>query len=115
MKILALRPFIVLLLLVSLVTGSAICGAEAHAASAHVTAAHLESDHPLGSPCCPAEHGADTSHCDSCLSCPCHAPLAVQFQQAGYAPAISRLSIFETFTQLSEVYLPIFVPPQNPA
>jgi hypothetical protein len=106
------RPFIALLILASLVTASVTCGAEVHAVSGNDSASLLQSHHPEGSPCCPAEHGTDTTHCDSCLSCPCHAPLTVDPFQLGYNPIMLNLITSVPFKHLPEVYLSKFIPPQ---
>ena len=64
------------------------------------------------SPCCPDEGGA-AGHSDHCPSCPCHAPLAGRPVRPGYAPLIVTFSSRDSRLALPEVYLPIFVPPQN--
>ena len=67
------------------------------------------------SPCCPIDdHGhTDADHCTSCLHCACNAPLAALETILSYAPSLSLLNPFDRFNLLPEVYLPIFIPPQN--
>lgn len=66
------------------------------------------------SPCCPDE-GSAAGHGDHCPLCPCHAPLAGRPVRPGYAPLIAMFSSRDSRLALPEVYLPIFVPPQNRA
>jgi hypothetical protein len=66
-------------------------------------------------PCCPADdhnHG-DLDHCTSCLHCACNAPLMGSDALISYTPSLSLLNPKDRFSQLPEVYLPIFIPPQN--
>jgi hypothetical protein len=71
-------------------------------------------EHP-DSPCCPIDdHGhTDVDHCLSCLHCACNAPLAALETILSYAPSLSLLNPINRFNLLPEVYLPIFIPPQN--
>lgn len=62
-------------------------------------------------PCCPAD-GSGEDNCAACSGCAfyyqsAYAPLA------NYAPSVAQLEAPEHFTKLYEVFLPIFVPPQN--
>ena len=71
--------------------------------------------HP-DTPCCPVDdhnHDADIDHCSSCLHCACNALLATQGVLLSYAPSVSSLDPIEQFNHLPEVYLQIFIPPQN--
>ena len=66
-------------------------------------------------PCCPVDdhdHG-DRDHCTSCLHCVCNAPLLGGETVISYTPSLSLLTPKDHFSQLPEVYLPIFIPPQN--
>ena len=75
-----------------------------------------DTEHP-DTPCCPIDgHGhADIDHCASCLHCACNALLAAKDTVLPYAPSVSLLNPIDRFNHLPEVYLPKFIPPQNPA
>jgi hypothetical protein len=66
-------------------------------------------------PCCPLDDHdhADVDHCASCLHCACNVPLMALETLLTYAPSLSRLTPFNRSNQLPEVYLTIFIPPQN--
>ena len=82
-----------------------------HAVSSVVLPATEHSD----SPCCPVDdHGhSDADHCTSCLHCACNALMASKETHLSYAPTVSSLNPIDRFNHLPEVYLPIFIPPQN--
>jgi hypothetical protein len=65
-------------------------------------------------PCCPDESktDSDTDGCSTCSYCSCYAPLTPVISST-YDPSISLLDAPEQFTKLTDVHLPIFVPPQN--
>ncbi|MRR34449.1 hypothetical protein EG829_07070 [bacterium] len=67
------------------------------------------------SPCCPDGDGASAHHCGACFSCPCHAPLNMQGAQIAYSPTIVSISFLDFHNAPSDVFRPIFVPPQNHA
>ena len=71
-------------------------------------------EHP-DTPCCPIDDHdhADIDHCASCLHCACNALLTAQETYLSYAPPVSSLNPIDRFNHLPEVYLPIFIPPQN--
>jgi hypothetical protein len=97
--------------MVSIAVGGVVClGADHHAPhGAGAAAADFHGD----APCCPGTGHSDGDHCQSCLSCPCHAPLAGDLLQFRYSPSFSLLSFVEHHTAPPDVYLPKFVPPQN--
>jgi hypothetical protein len=67
------------------------------------------------SPCndCPCSDEKDSSCCDSAFCCcACHAPLSQGFQLA-YAPVVAIQGFREPAWSLPQVFLSIFVPPQN--
>jgi hypothetical protein len=67
-------------------------------------------------PCSPLEQHKDYDGCDTCISCSCHAPLAIQPLQLSYNPSIlDDLYASDPFKFLPEVYLSKFIPPQNQA
>lgn len=67
-------------------------------------------------PCTPLEQHNDCDGCDKCVNCTCHAPLTIQPFQIIYNPSIlDNLYASDPFKHLPEVYLPKFIPPQNPA
>lgn len=62
---------------------------------------------------CPCSDGHDADCCDTTgCSCACHAPLGQKVLLA-YAPVVVVLNFREPFWLLPQVYLAIFVPPQN--
>ncbi len=68
-------------------------------------------DHCPDCPCSDGEHGA--GGCDaSCSCCSCFAPLP-QGVTIDFIPVVTSMIPFERFQTLPQVYLPIFVPPQN--
>ena len=77
------------------------------------TAKTVDADHS-DCPCCPDENktDSDTDSCSTCSNCSYYAPLTpvIAFN---YDPLITSLKTPEQFTKLTEVHLPIFVPPQN--
>jgi hypothetical protein len=67
------------------------------------------------SPCenCPCSQENDSHCCDSaCCSCAFHCP-PVQGMQVRYSPIVIIARHGEPFRAMPQVYLPIFVPPQN--
>ncbi len=102
---------ILLLVMVSIALGGVACfGADSHAPNG-VKASAVDSHGDA--PCCPDSGHSDGDHCQSCLSCPCHAPLAGDMLQFNHSPSFRLLSFFEHHTAPPDVYLPKFVPPQN--
>lgn len=65
-------------------------------------------------PCCPDENktDSDTDGCSTCSYCTYYAPLTPVITTQ-YDPSITPLIFPEQFTKLTDVHLPIFVPPQN--
>ncbi|OGU16570.1 MAG: hypothetical protein A2076_02515 [Geobacteraceae bacterium GWC2_53_11] len=62
---------------------------------------------------CPCSDGHDSDCCDTTgCSCACHAPLGQRVRLA-YAPVVVAQNFREPFWLLPQVYLAIFVPPQN--
>ena len=104
---------VLLLALVTIALNGVCLGGDDHAAPAKAAGATCHADSGADVPCCPDHGHPEGGHCDSCLSCPCHAPLTVDALQLGYAPSITALSFFERCTPPAEVYLSKFVPPQN--
>ncbi len=102
---------VLLLVMVSIALGGVVChGADLHAPhGAKAAAIDLLGD----APCCPDAGHGDSDHCQGCLSCPCHAPLAGDTLQLHYSPSFHILSFVEHHTAPPDVYLPKFVPPQN--
>ena len=93
----------------------------AHAVQSHVTAANeqaspseISASHHC--PCAPLEQHKDYDGCDTCVNCTCHAPLTIQPFQLSYNPSIlDNLYASDPFKHLPEVYLSKFIPPQNQA
>lgn len=66
-------------------------------------------------PCdsCPCSDEQDSGCCESTsCNCACHAPLASTLRIT-YAPLIVTENFYESTCSLPQVYLHIFVPPQN--
>jgi hypothetical protein len=65
-------------------------------------------------PCCPDENKADSDSdtCSSCSYCAYYAPLTPLIS-TNYNPSVAPLIFPEEFTKLSDVHIPIFIPPQN--
>lgn len=65
-------------------------------------------------PCCPDENKTDSDNgsCSTCSYCTYYAPLAPLIS-THYDPSVSPLIFPEEFTKLSDVHIPIFIPPQN--
>jgi len=65
-------------------------------------------------PCCPDENKADSGNntCSTCSYCTYYAPLTPLIS-ANYNPSVAPLISPERFTMLTDVHIPIFVPPQN--
>jgi len=63
-------------------------------------------------PCCPDEKSTDTDNCSTCSYCSIYIPLtpAVFIK---HALSVTLLVPAEQFLKLSDVHIPIFVPPQN--
>jgi len=64
-------------------------------------------------PCCPGENTADAPDtCSSCSYCSSYTPLTPVISTT-YDPAVTALTFPEQLTKLTDVHIPIFVPPQN--
>jgi hypothetical protein len=63
-------------------------------------------------PCCPNENKADSANCSTCGYCSYHGPLTT-VNSTDYIPSTAQLVSREQFSMLPDVYIPIFVPPQN--
>jgi hypothetical protein len=65
-------------------------------------------------PCCPDENKSDSNNdsCSTCSNCAYYAPLAPLIS-THYDPSVAPLIFPEEFTKLSDVHIPIFIPPQN--
>lgn len=64
-------------------------------------------------PCTPPAQHKDSDGCDSCINCPCHAPLDVPQLGLNYNPIILSLGFSDPYQYLPEVFLSKFIPPQN--
>lgn len=63
-------------------------------------------------PCCPEGKGDDSDSCSTCGYCSYYAPL-LYIPSFRYLPSVAELVLLEKFNKLSDVDIPIFVPPQN--
>ena len=89
----------------------------AHVAAPKVTAMELRSTGgvELGSPCdhCPYSNEHESDCCDTtACSCAFHTPPS-QNHRIRYAPVVGLIRLTESFRALPQVFLPIYVPPQN--
>ncbi len=82
-----------------------------------VPSVQMFSDTTTAAPCgtcpCPDDQGSGCCETTGC-NCECHAPLG-RGLRISYAPVIATQSFREPSWSLSQVFRPIFVPPQNPA
>jgi len=115
-KLIPLKFFSQLLLVVMLTVTIHCAHESAHAMQSHVTAAsdqtspsNLSASHPC--PCTPDEQHKDYDGCDTCVNCACNASLLIHQYQLDYNPVIVDLSISDPFKFLPEVFLPKFIPP----
>jgi hypothetical protein len=65
-------------------------------------------------PCCPEEKKTDSNNdnCSTCSYCTYYTPLTTVIS-INYDPSVAPLIFQEQFTKLTDVHIPIFVPPQN--
>lgn len=63
-------------------------------------------------PCCPGDDQSEGDACSTCSNCAFFTPL-VSAPSIAYVPSVAQLELFENFTKLCAVHIPIFVPPQN--
>lgn len=117
-KIIPLKYFAKLLLMVMLTMTLSSVHESAHAMQDHVKAADYqlslsEISAPHQCPCSPVEQHKDYDGCDSCVNCSCHAPLTVQHLTPDYNPSSLDLQTFDPFKFIPEVYLSKFIPPQK--
>lgn len=74
---------------------------------------NIEAPHGHCSDCPCSDDGHGTGGCDaSCSCCSCFAPLPHGFT-LDFSPVVTSLTLFEPFQALPQVFLTIFVPPQN--
>ncbi len=120
-KLIPLKFFSRLLLMVVLTVTINGVHESAHAMQSHVTAA---SDQELASeisasqqcPCVPLGQHKDYDGCNTCINCTCHAPLTIQPFQLSYNPSVlDDLYASAPFNFLPKVYLSLFVPPDSAA
>lgn len=91
----------------------------AHAAAGEGSSPPIQSECSMAdaAPCggCPCSDGQGSDCCGSSFcSCECHAPLS-RDHRIVYAPVIVTQGFREPTGSSPQVYLSIFVPPQNPA
>lgn len=65
-------------------------------------------------PCCPDEGPSGADACSTCSNCSFYTPFAF-VPSVSYLPCLARLEALEPLKKLTEVHIPIFVPPQNHA
>ena len=74
---------------------------------------HAKSPASQQSPCPPPIQHEDNDGCDTCVNCPCHAPLTAQQLVLSYDPIVVSLRLSDPYHYLPEVFLSKFIPPQN--
>lgn len=116
MKLYFLRKYFALFVLLA-VFSAAVAGVchegDKHAFQEKVDVIVVNSCPGQESPACPCEDKTDTGTCGSSCGCPCHSPLTAEPFRVGCSRDIAVLALFEPFTVFPQVYLPIFIPPQN--
>jgi len=87
--------------------------AQHHENSVSVVSSSAPSDVPAkDSPCSGGMHDSGCCDTNSC-SCSCHLPLTLNSLQIAYSPLISMQRFSDLSWYLPQVYLTIFIPPQN--
>ena len=116
-KIIPLKFFSRLLLIVMLTVTINGMHESAHAIQSDVAAANdqtslskISATHQC--PCSPLEQHKDYDGCDTCINCACHATQTVQQFKFIYNPSFQDLQTSDLFKYLPEVYLSKFIPPQ---
>jgi len=66
-------------------------------------------------PSSPADEHSRDDHDNSGCYCGCHLPLTSSAISASYLPCISILTALEPFKAIPEIYIDLFIPPQNQA
>lgn len=81
--------------------------------SASQTAKSIDANHDE-CPCCPDENNSESNNdtCSTCSYCTYYAPLAPLIS-TNYNPSVAPVIFPEEFVKLSDVHIPIFIPPQN--
>ena len=115
MRSIFLKKAASLFLVVTILAASGLCSClDSHAAqqlsSSVTTECGSAADY---SPTCPVDDHSDADHDAASCFCSCHLPLIVLPLDILPSPIAGKLSFFETFTVMPEVYLPKFIPPQN--
>jgi hypothetical protein len=111
-----LKKLTSLCLIVMVLTASGLCSClDSHAteqAPGSATAAYCadDADH---CPSCPAGDHSSADHDAASCFCSCHLPLLTQDIVIRHNPVVSTLVSVETFSALPEVWLDLFIPPQN--
>jgi len=118
-KLISLKFFSKLLLIVMLTVTITSVYESAHAMQDHVKVANYQASPSEVSaaqqcPCAPFEQHKDYDGCDTCINCACHAPLTVQSFEFNNL-SIQKTKFYFSFKFLPEVYLSKFIPPQEQA
>jgi len=113
----ALRAIALVQLIVMVVLALPLCcsamGPEQSESGLKVAAGAVDGGHDT-SPCCPDEDGPKSDNCSACSYCSTYTSLIPLFCLR-YAPYEAQLVSRNGSTNLAEVHIPIFVPPQNHA
>lgn len=86
-------------------------GADHEKSGISLTAGANDADHDK-CPCCPDENKTASDNCSTCSYCSYYAPLTTAIS-TNYDTYVAPLISPEQFTKLTDVHIPIFVPPQN--
>ena len=113
-----LKKLTSLFLIVTILAASGLCSClDSHAAeqspmASVTTECGADADH---CPACPVDDHSDADHDAASCFCSCHLPLLVLPMDIRPSQIAGKLSFYERFTAIPEVYLPKFIPPQNRA
>jgi hypothetical protein len=111
-----LKKLTSLCLIVMVLAASGLCTClDSHAteqAPGSASAVHCtdDADH---CPACPAGDHSSADHDAASCFCACHLPLLTQGINIRHNPVVSTLVSVEKITAIPEVWLDLFIPPQN--
>jgi len=110
-----LKKFTSLFLIVTILAASGLCSClDSHAAQQSTAASvAVECGAVDHCPACPVDEHSDADHDAASCFCSCHLPLLELPMDIQPSPLAGKLSFFERFTVVPEVFLPKFIPPQN--
>lgn len=109
-----LKKLASLFLIVTILSASGLCSCldslATQPSSASAAMGCEGANHCPESPC---DDHSDADHNAASCFCSCHLPLLILSMDIRPSQIAGKLSFFEIFTAMPEVYLPKFIPPQN--